>query len=1052
MPGPVNNNAAAAAERARRIAEQRRQEAERAQRQAREAQQARARAQEQTNKANQRLQQTQNKAGDHVNRAERKQLERAENSASRAQNRLEDRHEAERAAKTHAIEKGDEAIRAQQLANDRAETAGEEKPFEAAEKVRNTYDAGSLNAKEQRQLFGTKAVVTPQEAAREDSRTVAEATRRSPAAGARELERQLSANADPAYRAELFNSSRAQLDQITRASQDPSVPQEELNATVRSLANSADLVDSPDAREAISRSLADASLDSEINGSGPERLETALGANAKDPAGARLALDVTDRLNETGDYDAADRIESLDPKLKVRAEQTTGETTARDSVSVKTAGQQREETEQRQQEIDTDARRSVDRSFDIAANPDKLPPNTKIVSKSDDRVVLEERNKDGEVVARSTAVRDGEQVRYEQIEYGKKDAVRTRIESGPDGAYVQTAAWKEGASKKPGQPPSVEELRNSRSADTSLSEERLYRNEDQNLVQETYQQGPKGIEQTTRTFSTQNGDAGIDDNFDDKFDYDQPIDKVSTKTVSIPAAGTEGPNGEVVTPSVTTSTSYAQDGVQATSTNPRPLPDAKAINEDASYVRPVYGDVAKVEEAADDLEDDKIPPKQWNLEVSNGNTYRAQTFVEGHEDLSTITTRTARGSTVTEKIEGTAPNADGEPTDVSSNSTRTFRNDGSLQSMHSESKGPDGVTTVQEFESDRKRTAKGLRNDDRLVVTQTDADGNFSTAAKRTSSLITADGPQLLSSRTTLTAPDGTRAEKTFNEKGESFSVAGPGEELRAVPESEIEQLQANQKELLAVADATVLQDVKDYASAGKKAVDALAKSTTAAKLTIDQLQKDADASFRARYGHVTAGNATRLLQGTSSVVGGVAAVAGVATSAQGLFNGIRDGNVGAILTNGAGLATSGKGLVDSGKGLVSAIRGGPIAVGATGTPGASLLSRLGGKFGVIGIGAGVVSSGLQIKEGIETGRESLIVQGGVSAVGAVAAPVAGIAVGGVVAGSAAVGATFGSAAPVVGTIVGAAVGAVVGVAFWGANKVIGAIFDDEHAIAEVKI
>jgi hypothetical protein len=1042
MAGPrgVDNGAA---ERARRIAEQQRREAERAQQKAREQEARARRAQQQAQRAEKQLNRTEDRAGNKVNATERAEVRDARRELTRANESAEGNRERARTAKDDAIREGDEAITAMKDANRAARAEGGENPYAQAERVRNTYDAGSLSGADQKRLFGTRSAVSPQEAAQEDSRAVTEAANRGPAAGAKELERQLKANDDPAYRAELMNSSRATVDRIGYDLNRPGVSEEETTAAVDALASAADYAGSPQARYQISQALTGGTPLSgtspgespvqRITPEGQRRIDAALGAVVERPAGARLALDVSDRRNEAGDYAGADRIEKMSPRLKHNAQQTDGETAARQSVQVRTAEDARSQAEQKERDLRTDATRRTDRTFELANDPDNLPPNVEVTQKSENRVQLVERNEQGEVVARTTAVREGEQVRYEQLEYGRNgEASRHRVEAGPDGVYAQKAAWREGPSRNPETPPTVQELQNSRSRHVALQEERTYRNTDGNLEQTSLRKGENGIESTRRTFSQQNGTDGIDDNFDSKFDEGQPIDKVQTHTVTIPPPGAKGPDGEPAQPVVTDSTAYSQDGVQATSLNARPLENGNALSDPSR--QPVVSDVEAVEDAAADLEDDKIPPKQWNLEVSNGNTYRSQTFVEGQEDLSTVTTRTARGSSVHETITGKAPNEEGEPTEVSAESTRTFRDDGSLRSMQSTSTDPSGVVTTQEYENDRRRTARGVQSTDRLTVTQ-EQDGERTVSNRETTSLLTREGPQLLRTQQTLTQPDGSSARTTVDGEGERFEVGGPGEPRRAVPESEISRLNANTRDLLAQTNASVYQDVKEFAGYGQKGVTAL--KLPAASTTIRAINEDPQSRLAARFGEVPATNAVRAVNGAAGAAGAVAGAAGLVTSTQAIIQGVRSGNLLVAARGVVDFAASGRGVVDGTRGLLGAIQGGSQA-GAAGASG--WFARAGG----VGTVLGLASGGLTIAEGIASGRESLIAQGAVTVAGTVGAVVVGAAV---------TGALAGSVVPVVGTAIGAAAGAIVGLGAAAINKfVVAPLFDDEHAIAEVRI
>lgn len=153
-----------------------------------------------------------------------------------------------------ALKKADAALSAQKAANTGAKAAGLREPFPRANEVRDVYDAGSLDTKAQQRLFGARTPVTPSQAAKADAQRVAEATQRSPRAGAEELSRQLSLSTDPKYQAALTRETSPQTDRMAASLKDPKTRPEDATATVKELARSASL-GGKEARSRIAQQL-----------------------------------------------------------------------------------------------------------------------------------------------------------------------------------------------------------------------------------------------------------------------------------------------------------------------------------------------------------------------------------------------------------------------------------------------------------------------------------------------------------------------------------------------------------------------------------------------------------------------------------------------------------------------------------------------------------------------------------------------------------------------------------------------------------------------------
>jgi hypothetical protein len=1035
--------------------------------------------------------------GPKVSEQERKELDEAQKTARKLNGRAananqqaeEAQQEADKASaqaaesRKAAIDEANKAIKTQKEANVAAKEAGEPEPFEAANRVRDAYDAGSLDANAQEKLFGTKSVVSAQEAARSDAKAVSEATERSPAEGAKELRRQLDANNDLAYRDTLMKESKGNIDKMTSSLGSDDVSQEQANQIVRDLGHSADLT-SPEASRQVADSFRRAEGSEETGSAAESKINNALKAGSDDPAVARIAKGMADGFRVEGQYDKADAITRLDPNLEKTAAQSTGETRARDAVAIEDAGERKDVIAQQQKQTDADTRAEVDNLFDAAKN--NKPPEGFEAVKTDDpnRVEFVQKNKQGDVTARISATKgEDDQVTLDTSSIGKdgratRDVVST---TGPEGTTTsQHAEWKPARGEKLDTPPSIDTLKNSRDPSVTVQEDSV-RRDGENIVTSNYRQAEGGVEGSETTFSQQDGEDGLDDNFKDKFNGDEPIDRIETRTYSIPPPGTKGPDGKEATPTYTRTQTYSQGegttGVQATSTASKKL-EGDGFGVDGGPRN--AADLAHVRESlrAEDGEDgeefdgNEDSPKQWTLETTNGNKYASQTFVEGHEDASIITRREAKGSTVTEEVEGktfsTQEGKEGELVDVSSKSSRTYNEQGIVSSAHAEATGADGVKTVQDYKRTEKKGPNGqLQVDERSTSTQTPPDGPTTSATMEQTSRQAENGQmQLFSASQTVTGPGGT-AKASVNPDGSELTINGSRietkDQLAALPNKEAAFLGASAQDALSQQVhnfAALTPEVANPAATDgdpkKKDTGPLPKelgdakqgvSTTQGALGLLQ-QKALVPNNGNAVGPPTDPNAKALTQtGRFSANGlGVAASGiGALTSGVGFVTNLQQGNYVQAAKNAAetavgvgniyqgvkgftGLPEYKSGIVGAGNGV-----GGVAGLKGAFTSASGFRSALaaGGKLGVAGTALGVVSGGLDVVGGIKSGDGWQIAKGGVSIAGAIGA---GVAVG------------------AIGGPAGAAVGLAIGVGVYAVGKVFDMFSDKEHQIADVKI
>ncbi|TNV51535.1 hypothetical protein, partial [Corallococcus exiguus] len=324
------------------------------------------------------------------------------------------------------------ALEAERKANTKAKEAGLTQPYPDANKVRDVFDAGSLDPKAQERLFGTRAAVTPQEAAKEDVKRVAEATQRSPREGAEELQRQLEQGHDPVYRQSLVKESAPQTEKMAASLADSYVRPEDTNATVKALAQSASLA-GPEARKELVRQLLQ-------NERSHGTLGQALKANAKDPKVVELGAEASRQHRAAGRQEAADAISDISPEFKASAPETRQEAALREEVALHTGLEEKEAVDAAQEQTDTRARERARELLDLAGkDPKDLPPGISVEPGSTkNRAVLVQKDKEGKVVERTEARVEGGKVALDSTRYDQGRAERSIVESTGVGTDTST--------------------------------------------------------------------------------------------------------------------------------------------------------------------------------------------------------------------------------------------------------------------------------------------------------------------------------------------------------------------------------------------------------------------------------------------------------------------------------------------------------------------------------------------------------------------------------------------------------------------------------------
>lgn len=999
-------------------------------------------------------------------------FDKAHTAASRIQEATQKALNTAATSRRDALSQANATLQAQKDANGAALQAGLPEPFRAANNLRDVYDAGNLDPKAQEQLFGSRTVVSQQEAVQSDTKAVADATQLSPRAGAQALNQALAQGTDPAYRQALTSATTASADKITAALSDKATRPEDASAIMGSMASNAAMM-GPGAQDALAGQLNKAASASDDAG---QRVRDALQANASDPKTVALGASMARQLRATNQYAAADAITNLSPEYKSAAAQSAKDAALRSEVDLNTVADERNSIQDTVSQTDADARSQANQAFSLVNTPAKdLPPGVSVEPGStQDRATLVTRDAQGNVTERVTAQREGDKITLDSTQYnGQGSAQRNIVSSqGPTGPTTVTqAAWKEPASATPAAPPSIDDLKNSRDPNVALSETTVSHDGDA-LVQSSYtQDAQSGVTQTDKRYSTQGDKDGITDRLSDNFG-DGNVDKVDVQTTNIPPPDAKGPDGKPAKASVTSSTSYSQGDVRLTGSV------SKAVDHDTCGLPANSSDLGSVKDAADDADSS---PKSWTLEKSKTNELDTQTFVEGQTDLSVVSRKKIEGNSVTETTSGKAPNPndpDGDPVDVSGTASRSYNDQGQIIAANSDQTDATGTHRIQDYQRTEAVNAQGETEvTESTSSSEQPKDGPMSSSDQEQTSVQTAQGPQLVRASQSISTADGT-AQATISPDGQDLTVNGQPvadpDQLNAMPDA--------QRALGNTAVTGLSQQVSDFNQTAASLHDTLAQQQAngdkhAQKTALGdnsyglyRLQKSVTTAQAEASGNPaqdpskTSGLGSKEPQQgwikiqaqpgqslpsvspseriTGATTGGVmlaTSALGAYTSGKALFNDINQGNYGKALLDGSSAALNAKSLVGGGKAVLSSITGSSSGLslgGKLGTLGGRLnpatVGDLAGKFSV---GLGVAFGGAEIYDGIKNGDGWQIASGAVTA---------GAAVGGFLAAGAAAGAWGGPA----GALVGLGVGALA----YGVTQLFDMFDDSEHDVASQQI
>ncbi|HEY8206541.1 MAG TPA: hypothetical protein VIG99_03600 [Myxococcaceae bacterium] len=767
---------------------------------------------------------------------------------------------------------------------------------------------------------------------------------------------------------------------------------------------------------------------------------------------------------------------SIVPPQKEAPPPTKGEQQARDAVDVTTVGEERAALEKGGKDAAAKNAETADHVFSLAGKDQKdLPPGVEVVKDTDpNRAELVARNKDGEITAQTVAIRKGDETTIQKTTFDQGKASFTSTTTGANGDFSTTqASYKADPSKTPQAAPDVEALKNSRDPDVQVQQQSVRHDGDQ-LVASNYAQGKTGITETTKTYlqqskddATHSGD-GIKDDFEDRFSDDKPVDVVNTRSVSIPAGGQKGEDGKQVVPQVSESATFSQGQMRLERDAGTKQYEAEDDGVPADF-HPAASDLAKNPADLEGVKEGNDSSVQWKLEKSDGNTYDAQTFVEGQTDLSTSTHREAQGSTVTETVSGKVPSEEeGEdPVEISSNTEQTYAKDGSLAHLHKDAQDPDGTHTVTDFARTTKPGPEGLDINEHLNVQRTDKDGETYGIDRKTESRLSNEGVQLLSSDETVTGPDGTTGRTRLDETGTKTFINGAEvngkDDLSKYPETA--------QHLVTQSGADTFKEAQGYINnGGLNAVKLLgigSKIPTqpgATPTKLGDLNNELNQKLVDKFGQSNVDTAFRIQGGAVGGLTALGGLVGAVSSTNDLVDGIRDQDFGKIATGLAGEISNGSAIKNGGKAFLDAVKGlspqtlsveqkavntalrtagwldkvpglsteAATAGGAAAGTASKFLNKLGGPAAI----AGVAISGYELYKAIDGGNGYQIAQASVGVAGAS------------LVGAIAIGAAAGSIEPGLGTLIGAGVG----LATFGVQQLIGLFDHSETDIADVKI
>ncbi|MDY7226673.1 hypothetical protein [Hyalangium rubrum] len=719
----------------------------------------------------------------------------------------------------------------------------------------------------------------------------------------------------------------------------------------------------------------------------------------------------------------------------------SGEDVAKEEVKLKTVKTMREGVEKSQETLKKETQKEVDDLFAMANGKKPVPEGMEVKKVGDDRVEVRRkddkgnpseftvatRGKDGELTLNAASFKDGVNA-------------RDRIELKKDGStLVENAQWKSDKSEA-GSLKSLAELKDSRDPNVSYSSE-LVRKEGEKLHHDTVLMKDGGVAGSSTLYEQQpdkKRKEWIDKKLHGPFDWKKEVDRTTTMSYAIPPPGKDGKQEP---PTFSKVHHFSQDNVTATSYVDRVLDGHTRFAGKGAHT------VADFEKVRDEYKkgggekwdanetSETAPPKRWTVDLqTDNNTLKNQTFVEGYPDATVSTTKTRKGNEVKETYEGKTfnPNSGDKDAsklyDVKGETTKVYdAKHGTLAKLDSKITEPDGAQVEQRLEASSKETERGLETSQKLTAKRT-KDGKSESTELQEKWLTSDAGEQLLHASGKVIDDKGREAIHEIGEDGEKMRIKSPGQDARDVTDPE--KLGDVEKELMATAAATNADRVaSSLANGGAKSLELL---KGVKEHRTGKNPKPGNGSPMPAANKLGGQGLEKLKKFGGPGLLGAGGVVGVVAGAMGLAQAVRQGN---------GLAT-GKGITDMVGGLATLGEAGAQVREALKNvnpdlKGLSVVDRVktnlfkaSGVAGIVGAGAGIAGGIIDVIEGTNSKDKWQKVKGGVAI---------GAAVGGLVAAAA-------------GGPIGLAVGGLLAVGSFVVGKIMDAISDKPHKIAELTI
>jgi hypothetical protein len=729
----------------------------------------------------------------------------------------------------------------------------------------------------------------------------------------------------------------------------------------------------------------------------------------------------------------------------------SGEDVAKAEVKLTTVKTMRDGLEKSQETLKNDTKTQVDDLFAMAEGKKMVPDGMEVKKVGNDKVELRRKDDKGNLSELTVATRgkDG-QLTVDSASY--KDGVNTRdrVAISKDGATkMENAQWK-GDKNETGAMKSLDELKDTRDANISYSSEEVRKDKDK-LIHDTLRMKDGGVTGSTTTYEQQpdkKRKEWIDKKLHGPFDFKKEVDRTTTMSYSLPPPGKDGKQEP---PTFSKTHNFSQDKVTATSYVDRVLDGhAKLAGNGPHTVK----DLEKVRDAYkkgggekwDANETSKTcPPKRWTVDLqTDDNTLKNQTFMEGYPDATISTTRTRNGNEVKETYEGKAfnPNSGDKDAsklyDVKGETTKVYDPKfGSLAKMDSKITEPDGAEVEQHLKATTRETDRGLETSQTLTGKRTKDGKSESTELKETW-LTSNAGEQLLNASGKVIDAEGREAIHEIGEDGEKMRIKSPGQKERDV--SDPEKLSGVEKELMATAAATNADRVASaLSSGGGKSIELLkgVKEHRNTKLPPNtqngpkQPQNGSPMPLANKTFGSKALDKFKTLGGPGllGAGGAVGVVAGALNTAQG----VRQGNQHAIAKGVMDMAGGVSTLAEGGTQFYQSIKNIKPPDTKNMTVPEKLKSNLlkgAGKFGTAGAVFGIVGGGLDIAEGVKSKDGAQVAKGAVNIAGAVG----------------------GLAFAAMGGPIGLAIGGAIAVGTFVFGKIMDAVSDKPHKIADLTI